>query len=417
MKTITEQLPLRIALLALLALPGTACGGETASPGAADGPRRQPDAGTRRPDAGTSVDAGGRTQDGAPRPDGARADGGGLADAALRDAAGPDAGTGRLASGTVTLAANGVSDAFRFTVPAGTRSVNVVVEGAEDRLYALAALRLADGSDRVGIDTTTSYAAMMEESYNVLQSGGMPGGLYQSIRLGTFTHVYPYAPGQSVPVGPAELRVASNATSGPVRITVVMPAEDAARVLHLDVLAVSRDLVLANPPGFLAPLQAIYDQAGIQVVVDSIVEVRDSPLARITESTEPQESPVSQSAQLARLATQRAPGPGLNVMIVDALPAGIAGLSLGTPGPPTGGYYHGVLAVRGSDAGLARVLAHEIAHFLALQHVTNRDTRGLLIEDPIDDTRPGQGNLMENGTTLTPGQTFALTRSALLSAR
>ena len=395
----------------VLTLGLAACGDESASRAGVDGPRRQAD-GPRRPDAGMRADAAGRAPDGP-----ARSDGGAPPDAVPRDAAGPDAGAGRLASGTVALGANGVSDPFRFTVPAGTRSLSVVVEGAEDRLFALAALRLGDGADRVGLDPGASYAATMAESYNVLQSGGMPGGLYQSIRLGTFTHVYPYAPGQAVPVGPAELRVASDATGGQVRISVVMPADDAARVLHLDVLAVSRDLVVARPPGFLAPLQAIYDQAGIQVVVDSVVEVRDSGFVRITESTEPQESPGSQAAQLARLATMRAPGPGLNVMIVDALPAGIAGLSLGTPGPPTGGYYHGVLALRASDAALARVLAHEIAHFLALQHVTNRDTRGLVIEDPIDDTRPGQGNLMENGTTLTPGQTFALTRSALLTPR
>ncbi len=412
----TAKVPLQVGLWTFLALPLAACGGDGAAR-AADGPRRQADAGIRRADARMTGDAGPRTQDGPSRSDGARADGGVLADATPRDAAGPDAGVGRLATGTVMLGPNGVSDGFQFMVPAGTRSVSIVVEGAEDRLYALAALRFGDGTDRVGIDATASYAATMEESYNVLQTGGMPGSLYQSIRLGTFTHVYPYAPGQSVPAGPAELRVVSNATSGPVRVTVVMPPEDGARVLHLDVLAVSRDLTLASPPGFLAPLQAIYDQAGIQVVVDSVVEIRDSPFVRITESTEPQEAPASQSAQLARLATERAPGPGLNVMIVDALPAGIGGLSLGTPGPPTGGYYHGVIALRASDAALARVLAHEIAHFLALQHVTNRDTRGQVIEDPIEDTRPGQGNLMENGTTLTPGQVFALTRSALLEPR
>lgn len=37
-------------------------------------------------------------------------------------------------------------------------------------------------------------------------------------------------------------------------------------------------------------------------------------------------------------------------------------------------------------------------------------------DDPIDDTMPGANNLMENGTVLTPGQAFALTRSALLES-
>jgi len=46
------------------------------------------------------------------------------------------------------------------------------------------------------------------------QIGLMEGGLYQSIRLGTFTHVYPYAPGLALPAGPSNLRVISTATSG-----------------------------------------------------------------------------------------------------------------------------------------------------------------------------------------------------------
>ena len=107
---------------------------------------------------------------------------------------------------------------------------------------------------------------------------------------------------------------------------------------------------------------------------------------------------------------------GLDVFFVEGLPSGVAGLSLGTPGPPTrGSYYFGVL-VRGDfpAAELARVTAHEVAHFLALQHVQNRGISGRTYPDPLDDTTPGADNLMENGTALTAGQAFALSRSALL---
>ena len=108
----------------------------------------------------------------------------------------------------------------------------------------------------------------------------------------------------------------------------------------------------------------------------------------------------------------------LDVFIVDSLPAGVGGLSLGTPGPPQrGGYYFGVLIRRSAnDASLARVIAHEVCHFLALQHVSNTGVSGRRYPDPLDDTMVGQDNLMEDGAVITPDQTFALTRSALLQA-
>ena len=74
------------------------------------------------------------------------------------------------------------------------------------------------------------------------------------------------------------------------------------------------------------------------------------------------------------------------------------------------------MLIRGNFAApdLARVTAHEVAHFLALQHVENRGISGAIYPDPLDDTTTGADNLMEDGTALTPGQAFALTRSALL---
>lgn len=109
-------------------------------------------------------------------------------------------------------------------------------------------------------------------------------------------------------------------------------------------------------------------------------------------------------------------GPALDVFIVESLPAGVGGLSLGTPGPPLrASYYYGVAIVpAGSDGGTARVLAHEVSHFLALQHVENVGVSGDVYPDPLDDTDPGEDNLMEDGTTITADQAFALARSALL---
>jgi hypothetical protein len=111
-----------------------------------------------------------------------------------------------------------------------------------------------------------------------------------------------------------------------------------------------------------------------------------------------------------------ADAPALDVFLVESLPFGVAGLSLGTPGPPLpGSYYHGVVLERpANDAAMARVLAHEVSHFLALQHVENRSLWGEVFPDPLDDTDPSQDNLMEDGTAITPDQAFALSRSALL---
>jgi hypothetical protein len=70
-----------------------------------------------------------------------------------------------------------------------------------------------------------------------------------------------------------------------------------------------------------------------------------------------------------------------------------------------------------NDASLATVIAHEVSHFLALQHVTNVGVSGTVYSDPLDDTEPGQGNLMQNGSKLTADQGFAISRSALLQTQ
>jgi hypothetical protein len=404
----------RLSFCGLLALSVAACG-EGAPAGAMDGPS----GGNRRRDG--AVTDGSRAADG-PRLDAPRSPDGGSVDAAPPDAGARDAGPSgdgpgstRRLTFTAAILPNGVSEPVSFDVPAGTRSMTIVVKGAGDKLYALAGLRTGDGMERVGIDPAGQYGAMMEDSYQRLQTGEMPGNLYQSIRLGTFTQIYPYAPGHVLSAGTTQLRVASNATGGDVTVDVFLPPDDGASVLHLNVLAVSTTLTLTDPPGFITELQRIFDQVGIRVVADSVGSLRGSGFNDITDFTEPQESPTSMSAQLAMLAQASFTTDALPILIVDGLPAGVGGLSLGTPGPPLrASYYFGILVARQSDLQMARVIAHEAAHFLALQHVENRDTTGRVITDPIDDTMPGQGNLMENGTILTPGQAFALTRSALL---
>jgi hypothetical protein len=293
----------------------------------------------------------------------------------------------------------------------------MVAQGAPDSLLAIASLSLADGRELVEIPVDGSHRAQMEEQYFQEQVGAMPGSLYQSIRRGTFTHVYPHAPGQLLPPGPAVLEIASTATSGSVDVSLLMPPDDGGSILHVNVIGVSDSFSLSEPPPFMDEVNAIFAQAGITVVLDQVVSQSGTGFERITDFSEPQEAPTSMSAQLALVGLDWVDSDALPVFIVDALPFGVAGLSLGTPGPPLpGSSYYGVVLRGPPDApGIGRVFAHEVAHFLALQHIANTGISGAVYPDPLDDTEPGQDNLMEDGTVLSSGQQLALTRSFLLA--
>ena len=313
----------------------------------------------------------------------------------------------------VTVGDTGLSEEVSFRIPEGTRSITVIAQGAPDALLALGAFANGDGVDLVQLPSGPPGAAM-QMTYEQEQIGQMPGQLYQSIRIGTFTHVYPYRPDQAVLAGTGKLRVASN-RPGAVSVTIVMPEDDGASVLPLNVFIISDTLADPIVPAVTGELDRIFAQASITLRINGVERITGTMLERITDFNEPQETPTSQSAMLTSLVAEGTPE-GLDVFVVEGLPSGVAGLSLGTPGPPLrGSYYFGVV-VRGGFPAVeqARVTAHEVAHFLALQHVQNRGISGQTYPDPIDDTTPGLDNLMEGGTLLTPDQSFALTRSALL---
>lgn len=311
--------------------------------------------------------------------------------------------------------ASGLSPAITFAVPDGTRSVTIVVEGAPDALYALGDFALGDGVDLVGLPAGAPGPAM-RASYDQEQVGQMAGELFQSIRLGTFTHVYPYRPGQAVIPGMARLRVAAD-RPGPVTVHVRMPVDDGAHVLPLNLYVVSDVVADPNTLEFRAELDRLLAQANIVARVDVSERLAGTGLSQITDFTEPQEAPTSQSAQLPALVADRARA-GLDVFFVESLPPGVGGLALGTPGPPLRGSYYFGIVVRGGLPALeaARITAHEAGHFLALQHVENTGISGRTYPDPLDDTLAGVDNLMEGGTRLTADQAFALSRSALLVA-
>jgi hypothetical protein len=311
------------------------------------------------------------------------------------------------------IGADGLSPELAFEIPDGTRSVTVVVEGATTSLYALGAFSTGDGTELVQLPSG-SPATAMQASYEQEQIGQMPGGLLQSIRLGTFTHVYPYRPDQTLIAGGGSLRVASD-QPGPVTVRLLMPEDDGANTLSLNLYLISDTLADPNVPAFSDELQRIFTQVDVGVTISGIERLPGTPLEQITDFNEPQETPASQSAMLPDLVADR-PAGGLDVFFVESLVPGVAGLALGTPGPPIRGSYYSGVIVRGGfpSVEMARITAHEVAHFLALQHVQNRGVSGMLYPDPLDDTTPGVDNLMEDGTVLTAGQGFAISRSAIL---
>jgi hypothetical protein len=323
----------------------------------------------------------------------------------------------RLVEASLALGADGLSEPLSFTVPPGTRSVSIAISGATESLVGLASLVTADGTEQVAIALDGSHVAAMQAQYVDEEIGQMPGDLFQVIRLGTYAHVYPYAPGQALVEGMAELRVASTATSGQVDVMIRMPEDDGASTLHVNVIAVSNTIALDDPLSFLDESRTLFAAGGIDLVVDQVVTVRDSGFDRISDFSEPQEAPGSMSAALAVLGRSLVDSDALNVFLVDELPFGVGGLSLGTPGPADpDSYYWGVLVRYVSDDPiLSRVLVHELAHFLALHHVENRGISGTVYPDPLEDTLPGTGNLMDDGTDISAGQAFALSRSALLT--
>ncbi len=321
----------------------------------------------------------------------------------------------------IALDARGHSAPLDFEIPSGTRSITIVVEGPDQGLFGLSSLRVG-GTERVGLATDVSQAPAMKHAYFTEESADLPGSaLRQSVRLGTFTQLLPEAPGPALPPGAASLRVVSSLPNVQVAVTITTRQDDDPSRLHLN-LVYATGLALPSEAyleSFRAELGRIFAQASITPVFDEVTAAPEAP-TRVVRFTEPQEAPDSEAVVIARAAKRVTRTKALPVVVVDALPAGVGGLSLGTPGPvdPNVSYF-GVLVRRSGDPrSTARVAAHEVCHFLALSHVMNHSTSGTAIPDPIPDTFPGQGNLMESGSggiVITPGQAFVLRGSALLS--
>jgi hypothetical protein len=319
----------------------------------------------------------------------------------------------------VGFAAGGLSDELEVEVPDGMRSMTIVATGADDALYALGGLVDAGGTAHV--DLPDAPIDLLRSMYYDEQVGELPGaGLHQSSRLGTFTQIVPNRPGWQLVPGPLRFRILTDQPATPITVTVLFAPDDGARQLHVNIISVSDTVAYTDEASvpFVPRARELLASAGIELVVDQVLDLDGTGLETISDFNEPQESPGSMSAMLARAGRDAVSSDALNVFMVDGLPFGVAGLSLGTPGPPVpSSYYWGVIALHaGEPAQVGRTVAHEIAHFIGLGHVENRGISGTIYPDPLDDTNPGTNNLMEGGSVLTEDQSFVLQRSPLLRA-
>ncbi len=328
----------------------------------------------------------------------------------------------RLVHASGTVGDDGLSGTIDFDVPDGTRGISIEIVGGAHTLYALGSLRTAGGNDLVTLPAGGTIKQILESSFFDDRAAILPGPMYQVVRLGTFTTLYPQSPDQAVPSGRLSLRVAASDSVSGVQVTVRMPADDGAGVVHLNLFTVSE--LAAAPPidAALASLRAIYAQAGIEVVVDGMQTLTGSGFSSPTETFSYLPAPDSDLCALAQLGRMRAPTDGIDAFIVDSFAVpGVRGESLGLPGAPDpGSYYDGIFVGRDDDPFvLGRSLAHELGHELALQHVENIGMSGTVYPDPLADTMIGQANLMEptGGSLLTAGQTYALRRSAFLRTK
>jgi hypothetical protein len=324
-----------------------------------------------------------------------------------------------VVTANLTIGPDGRSEPYRFRVFGDARSITVVARGTADRLYALASLVDAAGIERVQLDAATPLGDSMQRQFVDEQVAFMPGELVQTVRLGEFTHVFPYAPSQPFPPGMWEVRVACDRPGDRVEVSVDNTIDDGGRTVHVNLLTVTDGGNLAAAGEALAAASAILAQVGVVLIVDEQRSLVGTPFSKLDETFPTLPGPMSELAQLARLGRQQVTSTGLNVFVVDAFAAPLVrGASLGLPGhADPASYYFGVFVRNDPDpVRRARTMAHEIAHFLGLQHVENVSASRKIYPDAYDDTMTGAGNLMDagDGTALSGGQAFALSRSPLL---
>ena len=312
---------------------------------------------------------------------------------------GPDPAPRRAA--TLALV-DGISEAIEFDVPPGTTALSILATSPDrDVLIQLGSLSLAGGATYFAPRADLALLSSRHRDHVAVTD---PAGFVQEVQRGRFAFTYPFAPGWNLPAGPAAISfLASGGTSLDVEVT---PVGSATRsILPVTVFAPGERTLSGDAR---AGVEAIFGEAGITVKWEDRTLPAWAPKA-LTDL----EDRAGTYRLLADTVAAQSTGT-VNLVIVDALPGGVSGVSTGIPGPHDGS--GAAITVTFRDANeTARLVAHEISHLLGLRHLEDRSAGGVVVRNPISDTRADAYNLMQFGTNLTAGQVEILRLSPLLA--
>ena len=297
---------------------------------------------------------------------------------------------------------DGTSETVEFDVLPGTVAVSILATSPDrDVLVQLGSLVFAGATAYEGGPDDVSLLSLRRRDHEAVTG---PAGFVQEVQRGSFAFTYPFAPGQLLTPGPAQMSfLASGGQSLDVEVIALGPGERT--TLPVTVFAAGESLLSDEAR---AGVEAIFGQAGISVTWDD----RTLPIWAPGELSDLDDRGGTYRLLADTVAT-RSTG-SVNVVVVDGLPGGISGLSTGLPGPHDGTGAAITVTFR-DPTETARLVAHEIGHLLGLRHLEDRSSSGVVVSNPITDTRADAYNLMQFGTNLTDGQTEVLHLSPLLS--
>lgn len=320
----------------------------------------------------------------------------------------------------VSFDADGRSTTFEFDVPAGARSVTVVVEGDDDAMYALGSLRFSDGIEHV---------VPIEPMEMRARDGSIEGrgADLQFPRAGTFVLQYPSIEAQVLPDGPATLVVISDGTAR-ARVRIFAPTDEGTE-LHVALVSFSPAFPLDTEPAVMARVREVYAGVGVSIVVDEMVTGAERPAIsyEMASPTHGDSGGRLVSAAQAVLSTDALP-----IVFVEHRDDAALGVSRGLPSPasPDDDFYGIIIDATVDSLGaddtalMSRIIAHELGHALGLLHLDGMNPDGGTWTDPFDDTEAFDDTIMgsallggplpEMSWRVSPQQAFALRRSALL---
>jgi hypothetical protein len=219
----------------------------------------------------------------------------------------------------------------------------------------------------------------------------------------------------------------SSEKAGSVHLHFFLSETSKANVLHLNFFTVSRQAAPVDTKRLARKIQGIFDQAEIQIVIDNAVALPDSPFSDLKNLAAPklrpsgtptdlEETPHGGPAKLALSGHQRLPlSRALNIYLVDSFGGhGIKALSSPVRRCQRVIILASSSSVRSDYDAMARLSAHEIAHFLGLDHPTRWSASDAIYHDGLVSSAEIVTNLMGSGSELTAAQVNVMMRSPLL---